>query len=118
MTTRLDMWDGGARRTGLLTQIRRADPFQRSRARRRILVTADPLARDGLDAVAYARQLLHEYTAAHDSARRCKTYAGKPTTSGREHGAQVELHNTHLVRQERVVMLVAEAFRTSALFSH
>ena len=75
----------------------------------RILAKAEPLPERSGDTVAWVRALAHELTSAHDSARRCKTYATKPTTSGREACQQTELYQRHLVRQECVIMALVEA---------
>jgi hypothetical protein len=81
------------------------------RVKSRILHVADPLPARSGDDVQWVRDLLHEYSAANDSARRSHTYALKPTTSRGEHGSQTELYQRHLVRKERVVIALVEALR-------
>ena len=79
------------------------------KSRRRVLRPASELTACGVDLAAWVDALLAEYTAAHDSARRCRTYALKPTTDRPEQGVQTELRNKHLVRQARVKMALVEA---------
>lgn len=81
------------------------------RAGSRILHETEPLPARSGDDVAWVRALLEEYQAAHDSERRCRTYATKPTTSASERGDQTELYQKHLIRQERVVMALVEAVK-------
>lgn len=76
-----------------------------------MLARVEPLPSRTLDVAAWVDALLAEYTSAHDSERRCRTYALKPTTSGREMGAQTDLRNKHLVRMERVKMAFTEALQ-------
>ena len=78
-----------------------------------MLRPASEIPARGVDLAAWVDALLAEYTAAHDSARRCHTYALKPTTSGREMGVQTDLRNTHLIRMERVKMALTEALGES-----
>ena len=77
----------------------------------RILAKAEPLPERSGDDVQWVRDLLHEYSAANDSARRSHTYALKPTTARGEHGSQTALYQRHLVRKERVVIALVEALR-------
>ncbi len=103
-----------------MTTALQADLFRVPLARReakthkpmsRVLHVAEPLPARSGDDVAWVRALLAEHSAAHDSQRRAKTYAMKPTTSGRESASQVELYQKHLVRQERVVLALVEAIK-------
>lgn len=77
----------------------------------RVLAVVEPLPARSGDDVAWVRALLEEYTAAHDSERRARCYAMKPTTSAPERGDQTELYQRHLVRQERVVLALVEAVK-------
>ena len=86
-------------------------PVNRRGAMSRVLAKSEPLPERSGDDVQWVRDLLHEYSAANDSARRSHTYALKPTTSRGEHGSQTELYQRHLVRKERVVIALVEALR-------
>ena len=77
----------------------------------RVLAVVEPLPARSGDDVAWVRALLEEYSAAHDSERRARCYATKPTTAASERGDQTELYQKHLVRQERVVMALTQAVR-------
>lgn len=87
---------------------------RRTRSRRRVLTTEPvaPVPTEYHALTQWVEALVAEHAKAYLSALRTKCYAAKPTTSRPEMGQQVELRNTHLIRQHRVVLALVEAIRS------